>query len=68
MGFLLLATASRPVLGPTQPPIQWYRGPHLGGKSGWGVKLTTHLNLPPRFRIRGAIHPFPQYIFMARCL
>jgi hypothetical protein len=26
MGFVLLATASRKTLGPTQPPIQWAPG------------------------------------------
>jgi hypothetical protein len=26
-GFFLLATASRPVLGPTQPPFQWVPRP-----------------------------------------
>jgi hypothetical protein len=26
MGFFLFATASRPALGLTQPPIQWVRG------------------------------------------
>jgi len=32
LGFFLLATASRKALGPTQPPIQWYRGSFPGGK------------------------------------
>jgi hypothetical protein len=26
LGLFLLATASRPALGPTQPPIQWQSG------------------------------------------
>jgi len=26
MGFVLFATASRPALGPNQPPIQWVTG------------------------------------------
>jgi hypothetical protein len=29
------------------------------------VKLTTHLHLVPRSRMRGAIPPFLQYVFMA---
>jgi hypothetical protein len=29
------------------------------GESGWAVKLTTHLQLVLRSRIRGSIHPFP---------
>jgi hypothetical protein len=32
------------------------------------VKLTTHLHLVPRSRMRGAILPLPQYVFMALCL
>jgi hypothetical protein len=31
------------------------------------VKLTTHLHLVPS-RMRGAIPPLPQYVFMAWCL
>jgi len=31
------------------------------------VKLTTHLHLVPRSRVRGAILPLPQYVFMAWC-
>jgi len=31
------------------------------------VKLTTHLHPVPRSRMRGAIHPLPQYVFMTWC-
>jgi hypothetical protein len=31
------------------------------------VKLSTHLRLVPRSRMRGAIPPLPQYSFMAWC-
>jgi hypothetical protein len=44
----LFTTASRPALGPTHPA--------MGTRS---VKLTTHLLLVPRSRMRGAIPPFP---------
>jgi hypothetical protein len=44
----LLAPASRPALGPTQPPIQWVPGVlYPGVKSGRGVMLTTHPHLVP---------------------
>jgi hypothetical protein len=45
----LLAPASRPALGPTQPPIQWVPGVFSPGvKCGQGVMLTTHFHLVPR--------------------
>jgi hypothetical protein len=53
------------VLEPTQPPIQ--RAPEVltPGVGRGGVKLTTHLHLVPRSKLRRAIHPLPQYITMA---
>jgi hypothetical protein len=33
-----------------------------------GVKLTNHLRLVPRPRMRGAIPPLPQYVIMGWCL
>ena len=38
---------SRPALGPTQPPENWYRF-FPGVKCGRGVLLTTHRLLVPR--------------------
>jgi hypothetical protein len=49
----LFATAFRPALRHTQPPIQW------------GVKVPTHLHLVPRLRMLEDIPPLPQYVFMA---
>jgi hypothetical protein len=43
-------------LGITQPPIKW-----VPGVLSRGVKLTPHLHLVPRSRMRGAKHQFPQY-------
>jgi hypothetical protein len=40
------SAASRPALGPIQPPIKW-----VHGKISTGVKLTTNLQLVPRSRI-----------------
>jgi hypothetical protein len=45
----LLASVSRPALGPIQPPVQWVPGvlsPLV--KRGRGVTLTTHPRLVPR--------------------
>jgi hypothetical protein len=45
----LLASASRPALGHTQPPVQWVPGVLSPGvKRGRGVMLTTHPHLVPR--------------------
>jgi hypothetical protein len=46
-----LTSASRPALGPTQPPILWVPGALSPGvKRGRGVMLTTHPLLVPRLR------------------
>jgi hypothetical protein len=46
-GFFSLA--SRPALGPTQPPIQLLQGGDFpGSNAAGGVKLTAHLQLVPR--------------------
>jgi hypothetical protein len=46
-----LTSASRPALGPTQPPIQWEPQPlSLGVKRGRGMMLTTHPLLVPKLR------------------
>jgi hypothetical protein len=59
---------SRIFFSPRRPDRLWgsptllsngYRLLFLRGQSGWGVKLTTHLQLVPRSRKCGSIHPFP---------
>jgi hypothetical protein len=50
-----VSMSSRPALRPTQPPIQSV--PEF--LSPRGVKLTTHLQLVPRSRKHGFIHPHP---------
>ena len=44
-----LSAPVRPVLGPTQPPIQWVAVP-FRGKSGRGVALATHPHIAPRLK------------------
>jgi hypothetical protein len=56
--------ASRPALGPTQPPIQWVPGVLSPGvKHGRGVTLTTHPHIVPR--LKGAVPPLPPCAFVA---
>jgi hypothetical protein len=47
------------------PPSFLYNG--YQGLFPWGVKMTTHLNLVPRSRMRGDKPPLPQYAFIGRC-
>jgi hypothetical protein len=55
----LFTTVPRQVLGPAQPPIQWELGTLSLGIKRRSLKLTTHLHLIPRSRMRGAILPLP---------
>jgi hypothetical protein len=54
---------SKILWGPPNLLSNGYQGQALSpwGENGWGVKLTTHLHLLPRSRMRGAITPLPQY-------
>ena len=58
--FILFQKASRPALGSSQPPVQRLPGALLSRKdSDWNVKLTTHLHVMPRLRMRAAIQSLP---------
>jgi hypothetical protein len=63
---VLVPIGSSVFSSPRRPDRHWgprsllcneYRGLFPRGKSGRGVKLTTHLQLLPRSGIRGSIHP-----------
>jgi hypothetical protein len=56
---LLLAPASRPALGPTQPPIQWVPGALSTGVKRLGRELTSHNHVVPRSRKSEAVPPLP---------
>jgi hypothetical protein len=65
LGIFLLTIASRPVLGPTQPPIEWVTGVISLATKRPGREADTHLHLVQTIRMGGAISPFPQCVFMA---
>jgi hypothetical protein len=51
----IFSTSSKPALGPTHPPIRRVPGSLSPGLTQWEMKLTTHLHLAPRLRIRGVM-------------
>jgi hypothetical protein len=55
---VLFSISSRPAPGPTQPPIQSVKGTLSPGVKRLG-READHLQLVPRSRRRGSIHPFP---------
>jgi hypothetical protein len=61
-----VASASRPALGPTQPPVLWVPGVLSSGlKRGRGVSLTTHPYLVPSSRMSTSYTSSPPSAFMA---
>jgi hypothetical protein len=66
LGIFLFTTASRPALGahPASYPMG-NMGSFSGGKTNdRDVKLTTHFQLVPRSRMRGAIPPLHQCVLL----
>jgi hypothetical protein len=59
LGIFLFTTASRPALGPTQPPIQWKLGALSLDIRQQVVKPTTHFHLVLRSVMRGVSSLFP---------
>jgi hypothetical protein len=68
LGIFLFTTASRTVLGPTQPSIQWVPGAFYLGVKRPGREADHSLHLVPRSRMCGAIPSLPQYVLMSWCL
>jgi hypothetical protein len=68
MVLLSLRPGVRPALGTTQPPIQCVPGALFPGIKRPGRESDHSHNLVSRLRKRGAIAPFPHYVFMAWCL
>jgi hypothetical protein len=81
-GIFLFPTASTPILGPTQPPIQWVSGAlaPVVKRPRREADHSPPFNVMPRLRMRGAITPLPHtsswsgaylstgHIFMVWCL
>jgi hypothetical protein len=68
LGVFLFTTASRTVLGPTQPPIQWVPGTLSLGVKRPGREADHSSPSSAEVRMRGAISPLSQYVSMAWCL
>jgi hypothetical protein len=63
IGFFFEPPASRPALGPTQPPIQWVSGVlSQGVKYGRGVTLTTHPYLVLRLSMSRSYISSPPHV------
>jgi hypothetical protein len=58
-GSRIFSTSSRPAVGPTSLLSNGYKGAVSPGVKRQGVKLNTHLQLVPRSRKCGSIHPLP---------
>jgi hypothetical protein len=61
-----VSIASRPALGPTQPPIKWVQEdiPPWGGGQGHEAEHTSQSSV--EVKNGGDIPPIPPYVFMAK--
>jgi hypothetical protein len=70
LAIFVFTTAFTPVLGPTQLPVEWVPGAHSLWVKQPGREADhspPYLHLVPRWGMRGAIPPLPQYAVMAWC-
>jgi hypothetical protein len=65
MGYVLFPTASRPALGPTQPPIQRLQGVLFSRVKQPGREVDQSSPYSAEVKMRGTIPPLSQYVFMA---
>jgi hypothetical protein len=64
----LLSTSSRPVLGPTQPPIQWVLGALSSGVKRQGREADHSPPVSAEAKKMGIYTSISSYAFMAQCL
>jgi hypothetical protein len=67
LGISLFTTASRPALGPTQPPIQWVPGDLALGVKRPGREADHSLPSSAEVENAWAIPPLPLYAFVEWC-
>jgi hypothetical protein len=67
-GFSLLATASSPALGPTQPPIQWVSAALFLGVKRLGHEADRSPPCSTEVKNAWGYTSTPPYVFMAWCL
>jgi hypothetical protein len=65
LGIFLFTTASRPALGPTQPPIQWVPGALSLGVKRLGREADHSPPSSAEVKNAWSCTPTPQYVFMA---
>jgi hypothetical protein len=67
-GKYIFSIASRPLLRPIHPPIQWVPGDLSSGVKRLGRQANN--SPPPSSEVKNgrAIPPLPQYVLMAQCL
>jgi hypothetical protein len=66
---IFFSPASRPTLGPNQPPIQWVPGALSPGVKRLGREADRSLPCSAEIKKGGSTYTYtPAYVFMAQCL